>query len=81
MRLVVGPHAARVAGVQDEAGKSLGQATLLDPIANIKRVPGKLEPAAPELGARKGPNLMEIAHAQYHGVSAHGVSQRKKAGG
>ena len=65
------PHAARVVWVEDEAGKSLGQATLLDPIANILRVRRKPEPAAPDLGARQGPNLVEIAHAQYHGRMVH----------
>ena len=68
VRLVVDPHAGRVVGVEDEAGKSLGEATALDAIANLKRVRRKPEPAAPSLGARNGPNLVEIAHAQYHGV-------------
>jgi putative transposase len=68
IRLVVDPHAVRVVGVEDETGKSLGEATALDAIANIKRVRRKSEPATPSLSARNGPNLVEIAHAQYHGV-------------
>jgi len=73
VRLVVDPHAARVVGVEDEAGKSLGQATALNPIANLKRVRRKPEPAAMPSGERTGPNLVEIAHAKYHGVN-HGVN-------
>jgi len=68
VRLVVDPHAARVVGVEDEAGNSLGQATALDAIANITRKRRKPEPAA-ALTQRSGPNLVEIAHAQYHGVA------------
>jgi len=69
VRLVVDPHAARVVGIEDEAGKSLGEATALDPIANIKRVRRKPEPAQMPSGARTGPNLVEIAHAKHHGVN------------
>ena len=69
VRLVVDPHAARVVGVEDEAGKSLGQATALNPIANLKRVRRKPEPAAMPSGERTAPNLVEIAHAKYHGVN------------
>ena len=65
MRLVVDPHAERVVGVEDEAGNSLGQATALDAIANIRRVRRKPEPV-PAPGERTGPNLVEIAHAQLH---------------
>jgi hypothetical protein len=73
VRLVVDPHAQRVVGVEDEAGKSLGLATALDAIANIKRVRRKPEPASSTLAERKGPNLVEIAHAQYHGAKDHGM--------
>ena len=69
VRLVVDPHAGRVVGVEDEAGESLGQATALDAIANIKRVRRKPEPVANSTGSGNGPNLVEIAHAQYHGVN------------
>lgn len=68
VRLVVDPHAARVVGVEDEAGTSLGPATPLDEIANITRKRRKPAPAA-VLAERSGPNLVEIAHAQYHGVA------------
>ena len=67
VRLVVDPHAERVVGVEDAAGQSLGQATPLDAIANIKRVRRKPEPAQMTASARTGPNLVELAHAKYHG--------------
>lgn len=69
VRLVVDPHAARVVGVEDQAGNSLGSATALDAIANIRRVRRKPEPALAPPGPRSGPNLVEIAHAQYHGLN------------
>jgi transposase InsO family protein len=72
VRLVVDPHAARVVGVEDEAGASLGLATALDALANIKRVRRKPEPAAAAVTPRDGPNLVEIAHRQYHGRTDHG---------
>ena len=68
VRLVVDPHAARVVGIEDEAGNSLGQATALDAIANITRKRRKPEPAA-VLTQRSGPNLVEIAHTQYYGAA------------
>jgi len=58
--------------VQDEAGKSLGQATALDAIANIKRVRRKPEPAQMSSSPRTGPNLVELAHAKYHGANDDG---------
>jgi transposase InsO family protein len=77
VRLVVDPHAQRVVGVEDQAGVSLGQATALDALANVHRTRRKPEP--PEVliesvtptgkGPRTGPNLVELAHAQYHGVT------------
>jgi putative transposase len=67
VRLVVDPHAARVVGVEDDTGNSLGEATPLDAIANIKRTRRKPEPLA-DMSARNGPNLVEIAHARYHGT-------------
>ena len=75
VRLVVDPHAGRVVGVEDEAGVSLGQATALDVMANVHRTRRKPEPpeATSETvkplgkGPRTGPNLVELAHAQYHG--------------
>jgi transposase InsO family protein len=77
VRLVVDPHTGRVVGVEDDAGKPLGAATVLDAIANMRRVRRKPEPA-PGLGARQGPNLVEIAHEQYHGVA--GVKHATKKG-
>ena len=76
VRLVVDPHAARVVGVEDEAGQSLGLATALDALANIRRVRRKSEPpAAACLAPRDGPNLVEIAHRQYHGGKDHDVKK------
>jgi len=73
VRLVVDPHAARVVGVEDAAGKSLGLATALDALANISRVRRKSEPGAVAVARRDGPNLVEIAHRQYHGGKDHGA--------
>ena len=70
VKLVVDPHAARVVGVEDDAGQSLGLATALDALANITRVRRKPEPPAADLAQHDGPNLVEIAHRQYHGLSA-----------
>jgi putative transposase len=70
--LVVDPHAQRVVGVEDAAGNSLGQATPLDAIANVKRVRRWPEPAQMTSGPRTGPNLVELAHAKYHGVKNDG---------
>jgi hypothetical protein len=74
VRLVVDPHAARVVGVEDEVGQSLGLATALDALANIRRVRRKSEPPAACLAPRDGPNLVEIAHRQYYSVNDHGVN-------
>jgi transposase InsO family protein len=74
VQLVVDPHAQRVVGVEDDTGKSLGQATPLDAIANIKRTRRKSEPVA-DIGARNGPNLVEIAHARYHGTKTQGAKK------
>jgi len=75
VRLVVDPHAQRVVGVENEAGVSLGQATALDVLANVHRTRRKPEPPqaaevlnnSPDKGPRSGPNLVELAHAQYYG--------------
>ena len=72
VRLVVDPHAARVVGVEDEAGESLGLATALDVLANVSRVRRKPVPAVVAVAQRDGPNLVEIAHRQYHGVNDRG---------
>jgi hypothetical protein len=72
--LVVDAQAGRVVGVENEAGESLGAATALDKLANVHRQRRKPEPPAPDMavpvppkGPRKGPNLVELAHAQYYG--------------
>ena len=67
VRLVVDPHAQRVVGVEGDDGQSLGAATALDSIGNATRTRRKPDPGAPSLAARSGPNLVEIAHQQYHG--------------
>jgi hypothetical protein len=72
VRLVVDPHIERVVGVEDAAGLSLGQATPLDAIANIKRVRRKPEPAQVTSHERTGPNLVELAHAKYQGPKKEG---------
>ena len=68
VQLVVDPHAGSVVGVEDEAGESIGNATPLDAAANLKRVRRKpdQEPQARHASAGAGPNLVELAYAQYH---------------
>lgn len=69
VKLVVDPHAQRVVGVEDDDGQSLCQATPLDPIANTHRARRQATAVAPT-APRSGPNLVEIAHQQYHGMAA-----------
>ena len=65
----------RLVGVEDGAGVSLGQAMALDVQANVHRTLRKPEPpeAAGVLnnsaynGPRSGPNMVELAHAQFDG--------------
>lgn len=71
--LVVDAQAARVVGVENEAGESLGAATALDQLANVHRVRRKPEPPQDDMavpmtpmGPRQGPNLVELAHGQYY---------------
>jgi len=73
IKLVVDPHAQRVLSVEDDSGKSLGQATSLDTTANSHRTRRKSTPADPVVGARHGANLVEIALARHHGIKDHGV--------
>jgi hypothetical protein len=68
VKLVVDPHAQRVIGVQGEDGQPLGAATPLDAIGNAHRARRKADGAVPTPAARSGPNLVEIAHQQYHGA-------------
>lgn len=68
--LVVDPHARRVIGVENDDGESIGTATVLDEIGNThrpRRKPGPTSPPATTC-ASAGPNLVEIAHARYHGL-------------
>jgi hypothetical protein len=67
VQLVVDPHTHKVIGVEDDQGKSIGQATPLDTIANAQRTRHK--PAAletPTRTASTGPNLVELVYQQYH---------------
>ena len=77
IKLVVDPHAQRVVDVEDEAGVSLGEATPLDAIANIKRKRRKPDPVT-DIVVRNGPNLVEIAHARYHGPSSDNGPAKKE---
>ena len=79
VRLVVDPHAQRVVGVENEAGVSLGAATPLDMLANIQRVRRKPDPTPAAMAPHSGPNLVELAHAQYHGH--HGTNPGSKKAG
>jgi len=67
VQLVVDPHTETVVGVENEAGESLGLATLLDALSNLQRERRKPKPVDTETTAvkRTGPNLVEIACAQY----------------
>ena len=67
VQLVVDPHAQRVAGVEDDEGRSLGEATPLDQLGNAHRTRRKAGAAGVEPAPRSGPNLVEIAHQQHHG--------------
>ena len=67
VKLVVDPHAGVVVGVENDAGESLGLATKLDAIANLNRVRRKPDPEINQERVRTGPNLVELAYAQYHG--------------
>jgi hypothetical protein len=68
VKLVVDPHAGVVVGVENDEGVSLGYATPLDAIANIRRVRRKPDPEVSRVVARSGPNLVELAYQQYHSV-------------
>ena len=68
VKLVVDPHAGSVVGVENDASDRLGVATPLDAIANIKRVRRKPDPEVDHELVRSGPNWVELAYQQYHGV-------------
>jgi transposase InsO family protein len=76
VRLVVDPRAQRVVGVEDASGNSLGAATPLDQLANIQRVRRTPDPTPAAMAPHSGPNLVELAHAQYHGH--HGINPSSK---
>jgi transposase InsO family protein len=69
VQLVVDPHAQRVVGVEDDEGRSLGEAAPLDPIGNAHRTRRKAGACDEALAPHSGPNLVEIAYQQYHGAS------------
>ena len=69
IRLVVDPHAGTVLGVENESGEHLGNATVLDPLANLRRVRRKPIPVSDVPGTdRVATNLVELAYQQYHGI-------------
>jgi len=68
VKLVVDPHAGIVVGVEDAAGASLGLATKLDAVANLHRVRRKPDQEVSNKAPRTGPNLVELAHQQYHDI-------------
>lgn len=68
VKLVVDPHVGIVVGVEDEAGESLGLATRLDAVANLHRTRRKPDQEVSNKGPRTGPNLVELAHQQYHDI-------------
>jgi transposase InsO family protein len=67
--LVVDPHAQRVLGVESDDGRWLGQATPLDAIGNSRRARRKPDAMPQPAPTTAGPNLVEIAHARYHGLT------------
>jgi transposase InsO family protein len=66
VQLVVNPHTQTVIGVENKAGESLGAATLLDLQRNIYRERRKSKAVETAVTQHTGPNLVEIACAQYH---------------
>jgi transposase InsO family protein len=68
VKLVVDPHAQHVIGVEGDDGRRLGGATPLDAIGNSRRARRKPDPVRPPTPTTAGPNLVEIAHAHYHGA-------------
>ena len=66
--LVVDPHAQTVVGVENDQGECIGQATPLDALANATRKRRTPMPVIAPTPAT-GPNLVELAYRQYHGLS------------
>jgi len=89
VQLVVDPHAQRVVGVEDDQGRSLGEATPLDTVSNAHRTRRKAagvdcaehadHTLAPQAGTHHpgGPNLVEIAHQQYHGAKPSNTNEER----
>jgi len=71
VRLVVDPHAIRVIGVEDDRGRSLGEATPLDAVANVQRRRRRPQQEAPASGdaATTGENEVELAYRQHYDKS------------
>jgi putative transposase len=73
--LLINPHTHTAIGVEDEAGTSLGAATLLDALANRHRRRRKPTPTPVDLvdpiAATAGPTLVDLAYAQHYGPIAH----------
>ena len=55
-------------GVDSDDGRWPGVATPLDAIGNSRRARRRPDPAPPP-ATLAGPNLVEIAHARYHGLT------------
>ncbi len=69
IRLVVDPHTGTVLRIENESGDALGNATILDTLANLNRVRRKPTAAEnPPATDRTGSNLVELAYRQYHGL-------------
>lgn len=66
LRLVVDPHTATVFGIEDDEGKDLGRATVLDARANAHRRRRKPQATEPEAAPLAGINRIELAHAAYY---------------
>ena len=67
VQLVVDPHAQQVVGVENAQGEAIGQATPLDLLANATRQRRTPMPVV-ALPPASGPNLVELAYRQYHGI-------------
>jgi transposase InsO family protein len=70
VQLVVDPHAGTVVGAENQAGESLGSATLLDALGNrhrVRRKPSATDADATTHADRTGPNMIETALGKYHG--------------
>jgi hypothetical protein len=72
VQLVVDPHTEQVRGVEHDNGQSVGVATPLDAVANVRRARRKPQPTAPApLGAPTELNAVEQAYREYQAVLEH----------